>query len=117
MKWETYKAMTDAQKEEYNYKFAETPRPPFQSMTMTGLVWWMMISVFILSLYISYTSDQPELIELRPKMFTAFTTFATQMTLWLTVMASYLVVYLIQVGLFVYQKRKWLKQNGIETKP
>lgn len=117
MKYETYKQMTDEQKEEWNYKFKDQlPKAPFQSWIMTSAILWLVFGTVILSYVIAVTSTEPELVKLKPMLEQAMDKFASGINLFTTVFAFYLIMWIIKAFYHVYSERKWLQQNGIQTK-
>lgn len=106
--------MTDAQKEEYQYKFGEgLPKSPLQPIMTTTIIFWLVISVLILSIGIIYQSPNPEHEQLKPQLLNAFTVFGMNAKIIIQLLAAFLVIWIFQLGLHVYQERKWLRENNI----
>lgn len=109
MNWETYRQLSPRLKDEYNFRFKDTPGLP--NILYPTIVMFFLIILFMFTAYISV--QQPELhIEKAniTNLINACINIAFVTSWWIVVI---LVEYLIKIVYYMYAYRKWKKENNI----
>ena len=110
MNWETYKTLTQKQKEEFNFRFKDKIyfHIPFSSVIILTLTTTVLLYIIYLSLTNSaFEQYQKDIINI----FTA-NGYLILITAWGIVIST--IEYLVSAGIKEYQYKKWKKDNNIK---
>ena len=112
MNFETYKQMTKAQKEEWNYKFAKTPKLGFSYWFVLYLVVCSNLMIFTGAITVLVPNDSfiPYRVYVIDYMLSAI--YLIKVISWIIVIDIF--VFLLKVITYCIILNRWLKKNKIK---
>lgn len=116
MNWKTYKSLTKAQKDEYDYKFKLLPRLNSAFYIMTIIILSTVIWGNIFLGYIVYTSTNPAFAPLKDDMLILLMNVSQLTKTCFIILAVGMLFDLIKVLHYTFTKGRWLKDNKVEEK-
>ena len=114
MNWETYKGLSNKQKEEYNFKFANKNVIPNISKLAAPTITIMLLGILLLmQTYLIQTDDR--FVEFKPQAETILQSTIALLNVALTIILIIVVIEIIISFSHYYKRRRWFKNNNIKV--
>lgn len=115
MRWKDYNNMKKELKDEYDYKFKESPKVGYAHIGFIFLIWAAMIVIMLFTYYLAYTMDDIPLLA-KEQISNAILTFNNFTQVFGVIIILMFLYDGICVILYYFRRSKWLKQNNIKVK-
>jgi hypothetical protein len=111
MNWETYKTLTEKQKEEYNYRFKERETFHISSLMIVTMNLFLVVVVL---LFLSYlVTTMPALEQYKTQVSLYVQSAGVMLLAVLIFVIGYVVDFVVRLSWHTYQYYKWQKENKI----
>jgi hypothetical protein len=111
MNWETYKTLTDKQKEEYNFRFKDKEEIHIFSLMNSTIV---LFSFVVIILFLSYLITTMPALEQYKSQISSYVAMAGELFLVIAIIIiGYVIDFIVRMSWYVYQYYKWKKENNI----
>lgn len=110
LNWETYKQIPENLRKEFDYKFKERPKTSINIIMNTITVMILASACFMFSIFVLLKEETFTREELMPLFKTSQLLIKSTLIFVITI----LIIDLIVLILYAYQKHKWLKKHNIK---
>ena len=112
MKWEDYNRMSNRQKEEYNYRFKNHSIViDIRGLAFIVIIMYLLVMVMISLSYIVITDEV--FVAYRDDVLDILTSSNQFILVGVVLILLIAIVHIIDVFVWVYKEKKWIKQNNI----
>lgn len=109
LKWDKYKNLSSKLKEEYNWKFKDTPILNYTNIVYSIILCFMVATLFLAFVYVNINEGAYTKEEMRPLFKIAY----ISMSISLVVFFFWSMEFLIVAGIYLYKFNKWKKINKV----
>jgi hypothetical protein len=111
MNWETFKILTDKQKEEYNFRFKDKEEIHIFSLINSTMV---LFSFVVIIMFLSYLIITMPALEQYKSQISSYVAMAGKIFFVIgIIIIGYVIDFIVRMSWYVYQYAKWQKENKI----